>query len=174
MVKQMLESFATITDTAGELDKQQRSFPQCSELLAEKLPHPTQRQLQLNGEVRSQTHSLPQTNSRIQQHHQLQKVANPLLSTASCISHYLLCSRKWNSKIIWIFPFTSDLCPGETCYHFPRGVQVTIWPQNYSSKHSPAFQSKTNLLSFPTSQLNKYFVLAIWKGEPQWRFFCPL
>lgn len=152
--------------SGGAGGKRQRSFPRCSELLAEKLPRPTQRQLQFNGQVRSQTHSLSQTDSRIQPHHQLQKAANPLHSTASCISHDLLRSRKWNSKIIWIFPFASDLCPGETCYHFPRGVQVTIWSQNYSSKHSPAFQPKTNLLSFPTSQLNKYFVLAIWKGEP--------
>lgn len=70
-----------------------------------------------------------------------------------------------------IADFASDLCPGETCYPFPRAVQVTIWPQNYNSKHSPVFQPKTNLLSFPTWQLNKYFVLTIWKGEPRQKGF---
>lgn len=111
-----------------------------------------------------------QTDSRIQQ--QLKKGgANPLPNTAWCISHSLFLSTKWNCKIIWIFPFASDLCPGETCYPFPGAIQVTIWPQNYNSKHSPVFQPKTNLLSFPTWQLNKYFVLTIWKGEPQQRGF---
>lgn len=98
-------------------------------------------------------------------------VANPLPNTPWCISHSLFLSGKWNCKIIWIFPFASDLCPGEIFYPFPGAVQVTIWPQKYNSKHSPVFQPKTNLLSFPTWQLNKYFVLTIWKGEPQQRGF---
>lgn len=74
-------------------------------------------------------------------------------------------------KTIWILPFASDLCPGETCYPFPGAVQVTIWPQKHNSKHSPVFQPKTNLLSFPTWQLNKYFILPISKGELQQRGF---